>query len=133
MSPVSNLSPELHQIVAEKIRKLDGKLYVRYDSDASVRQRHMFGYKASRTIGFIECSEDGLNSNHEFCAQKNVNMYPTWEIKNRMYEGEKDIYQLEAIICNIERESSNMCLRNGGSNQRFFKDNVIEGGLENGP
>jgi len=43
---------------------------------------------------YIECYSGGENSQSSLCAQKDIRGYPTWEINNQLYPGEKTFQQL---------------------------------------
>lgn len=57
----------------------------------------------SYTLEYIECSKDGVNSQTTLCKSKEIPGFPTWEINGKLYPGEKDLDELDALINNIEQ------------------------------
>ncbi|MBI4301050.1 MAG: vitamin K epoxide reductase family protein [Chloroflexi bacterium] len=49
-------------------------------------QKEMFG-DAFRYINYVECDPRGENANPELCKQEGIRGYPTWDIKEKRYEG----------------------------------------------
>ena len=39
-----------------------------------------------------------VNSQNSLCKERDVPGYPTWEIKGKLYPGEKELDELEEII-----------------------------------
>ncbi|KAJ8602055.1 hypothetical protein CTAYLR_002775 [Chrysophaeum taylorii] len=78
--------------------KLSGaKMYGAYWCSHCFAQKQAFGAEAAAELAYIECAEDGLNSQRAACQARGINGYPTWEIGGKLYPGEKSIAELEAL------------------------------------
>lgn len=46
---------------------------------------------------YIECAEDGYESQRSLCRKKNIEGYPTWEIGGKYVFGERSLEELAEI------------------------------------
>ena len=60
-------------------------------------QKQLFGKEASAKLKIIECAPDGQNNQAALCASKNIQGFPTWEIKGQLDSGQKTLAQLAAL------------------------------------
>lgn len=84
--------------LAKNLQLLQAKFYGAYWCGHCYEQKQTLGAEAMTYIPYIECSKDGLNSQTPLCKSKNVPGYPTWEINNVLYPGERSIDELEEIV-----------------------------------
>jgi glutaredoxin len=61
------------------------------------KQKSLFGATAAAKLTYIECSVDGDNSQRKLCKERNIKMFPTWEIDGKYYPGAKDLKELAKL------------------------------------
>jgi uncharacterized membrane protein len=87
--------------LAEDLETLDARFFGAFWCGHCFDQKQTMGKQAMKKIPYIECSRDGLDSQSDLCKSRNVPGYPTWEINGKLYPGEKDLEELEAIVKNV--------------------------------
>ena len=60
-------------------------------------QKQLFGKLAVEQLNIVECAKDGVNNNYELCQKKEIDGFPSWEIKNEIYSGVRDLKELAEI------------------------------------
>jgi glutaredoxin len=60
------------------------------------RQKELFG-EAFSEIDYIECDPSGANAQPKVCEQANIQVYPTWEINGRFFQGLKTPEELALL------------------------------------
>ena len=70
-----------YQKFAQCMTEKGAKMYGTFACSACNYQKQMFGDAASE-LNYIECSPQGENSQAEFCIEKNIQAYPTWEFED---------------------------------------------------
>ncbi len=83
----------------------DIKMYSAYWCPHCHDQKQLFGKKAVKELVVIECAQDGKNSQYELCREKQIEGFPSWEIKGKIYSGVKDLNDL-AIITGYAGDSN---------------------------
>jgi len=83
--------------LAQHLKKIDAKMYGAYWCSHCFNQKQMFGAGANRLVQYVECAEDGYQSQRQLCRAKQVNGYPTWEIEGKLYGGERSLSSLAEI------------------------------------
>jgi hypothetical protein len=48
-------------------------------------------------LTYVECDKKGANSKRDFCKEKKVPGFPTWEINGELFPGEKSLDDLAKI------------------------------------
>lgn len=71
----------------------NARYYGSITSSHTVQQQQMLEGKLKK-IPFIDCSKKEYS---ELCRQKNIIVYPTWEISNKLHPGKKTIKELKKI------------------------------------
>ena len=89
---ILNTEDNLAKCLTEK----GAKMYGAYTCSHCQNQKNLFG-EDFKYINYIECSEDGENANPSLCQQQEINTYPTWQINNQNYIGEKTLEQLKQL------------------------------------
>lgn len=84
--------------LAKKLQMGDAKMYGAYWCSHCFNQKQNFGVEASELIKYIECDNEGFQSQNRMCKAKKVPGYPTWEIKGRLFPGEKSLTEIERIL-----------------------------------
>lgn len=60
-------------------------------------QKQLFGKLAVEQLNIVECAKDGVNNNYALCQKKEIDGFPSWEIKNEIYSGVRDLKELAEI------------------------------------
>ena len=68
-------------------------------------QKQLFGMKAVKQLSIIECAKDGKDNQYDLCKTKGINGFPSWEIKNEIYSGIKNLNDL-AIMTGYEEDTN---------------------------
>lgn len=56
------------------------------------------GFEATdQYLTYVECDKKGANSKRDFCKEKKVPGFPTWEINGELFPGEKSLEDLAKI------------------------------------
>lgn len=84
--------------LAEHLKKTGAKFYGAYWCRFCNMQRGVFGAGGVRALPYVECAEDGVNSQSSVCrSMREVDGYPTWQIKGKFYSGMQTLQQLQAL------------------------------------
>eukprot|EP00965_Chrysotila_dentata_P052353 1736574-Pleurochrysis_carterae.AAC.2 len=89
-------SPEALAL-AKHLRAQGAKMYGAYWCSHCFNQKNMFGAGGSRIIEYVECAEDGYQSQRMLCKAKEIRGYPTWEINGKFFPGERSLEELGAL------------------------------------
>ena len=60
-------------------------------------QKQLFGKKAVKALTIVECAKDGKDNQYELCREKEIQGFPSWEIKGEIFSGVKDLNDLAII------------------------------------
>lgn len=80
--------------LAQHLKQIDAKMYGAFTCPHCQNQKHLFGKEAAAQLNYIECHPQGKNSQTDLCMKANIQGFPTWEIKGKMYQGEKTLPEL---------------------------------------
>jgi len=72
------------------------KMYGAYWCGHCQNQKKSFG-DSWQYINYVECDPKGDNPNTELCLSRGIQGYPTWEINNQLYTGEKTFEELAKL------------------------------------
>lgn len=61
------------------------------------KQKSLFGATAAAKLPYIECAADVENSQRQLCKDKNIQMFPTWAIKDKFFPGVKDLKEIATL------------------------------------
>jgi hypothetical protein len=62
------------------------------------RAAQVLGVEATEEyLTYVECDKKGANSKRDFCKEKKVPGFPTWEINGELFPGEKSLEDLAKI------------------------------------
>ena len=67
-------------------------------------QKQLFGKKAVKELTIVECAKDGKDNQYELCREKEIQGFPSWEIKGEIFSGVKDLNDL-AIMTGYEGDT----------------------------
>ena len=57
-------------------------------------QKQLFGKEAVEKLTIIECDKEGKDNQHDLCMKKGIEGFPTWEIKGKLYSGQRNLKDL---------------------------------------
>ena len=57
-------------------------------------QKQLFGKKAVKELTIVECAKDGKDNQYQLCREKEIQGFPSWEIKGEIFSGVKDLNDL---------------------------------------
>ena len=68
-------------------------------------QKQLFGKKAVKELTIVECAKDGKDNQYELCREKEIQGFPSWEIKGEIFSGVKDLNDL-AIMTGYDGDTN---------------------------
>ena len=95
--PVSSVSTEASLALADHLTATGAVMYSAYWCPHCHDQKELFGKEAAARLKIVECAPDGRNNQVELCRSKNIEGFPTWEIKGKLDSGQKSLAQLAAM------------------------------------
>jgi|SRR5919199_3973265 thiol-disulfide isomerase/thioredoxin len=75
--------------LASHLKQIGAKFYGTFWCPYCKQQKEMFSQQAFSQINYIECDPQGKNAQTDLCEKANIESFPTWEIKGRLYKGLK--------------------------------------------
>jgi uncharacterized membrane protein len=100
--PITTASSERAVELSAQLQVLNAKMYGAYWCSHCYEQKERLGKEAFARVQYIECSQDGKNSQRSLCQERNVPGYPTWEINGKLFPGERELDELEEIIVQVK-------------------------------
>ena len=96
--PVQGVSKPEELALAQHLKATGAIFYGAYWCPFCTLQRQMFGAGAARELPYVECAEDGSESQAGLCrSQKGITGYPSWQINGRFYGGLKTLSDLQVL------------------------------------
>lgn len=95
--PVTTASTPATIALADHLTASGAVMYSAYWCPHCHDQKQLFGKEASAKLKIVECAPDGRNSQAALCASKNIQGFPSWEIKGKLDSGQKSLAQLAAM------------------------------------
>nr|WP_286196080.1 vitamin K epoxide reductase family protein [Synechococcus sp. CCAP 1479/9] len=95
--PVTSASTPATIALADHLTDTGAVMYSAYWCPHCHDQKQLFGKEATAKLKIVECAPDGRNSQAALCASKNIQGFPTWEIKGQLDSGQKTLAQLAAL------------------------------------
>jgi uncharacterized membrane protein len=104
--PITTTSGESEIALAQHLSAIGAKMYSAYWCPHCHDQKQRFGQEAFAYINYVECTEDGYNSQVELCQQIAPEIqaatgrdfgFPTWEINGRYLVGAQPLEQLANV------------------------------------
>lgn len=94
-APVTNPSGEAEVALAKHLKDIGAKMYGAYWCPHCYDQKMLFGKEAAKDMPYIECAQDGQNSQTSLCQSvPEVTGYPTWEVNGQFYGGTQSLEDL---------------------------------------
>jgi uncharacterized membrane protein len=100
---IVNASSQAEIELAQHLKKVGAKMYGAYWCPHCHDQKELFGKEAALAVPYIECAQDGQNSQTQQCvdiapkvkAQTGQDFgFPTWEINGKFYTGTQTLTDL---------------------------------------
>jgi len=106
VSPVITTSSSPQKVkFAKFLSEKNIKMYSAYWCPHCHDQKQLFGKQAVKELTVVECAQDGKDNQHELCREKQIEGFPSWEIKGEIYSGVKNLNDL-AIMAEYKGDSN---------------------------
>ena len=106
VSPVITTSSSPQKVkFAKFLSEKNIKMYSAYWCPHCHDQKQLFGKQAVNELTVVECAQDGKDNQHELCREKQIEGFPSWEIKGEIYSGVKNLNDL-AIMTEYKGDSN---------------------------
>jgi uncharacterized membrane protein len=93
--PITTSSGEAEIALANHLAEVDAKMYGAYWCPHCHDQKQLFGKDAVEKMPYVECAEDGLNSQTAVCkAIPEIKGFPTWQVNGEFLEGTQSLETL---------------------------------------
>jgi uncharacterized membrane protein/glutaredoxin len=79
--------------LVQHLKSTNTKMYGAFWCPHCENQKALFG-DLSKQVPYIECDPRGENPQAKLCQEKQIKSFPTWEFKDKLYEGERTLDQL---------------------------------------
>ncbi|MEM7066838.1 MAG: vitamin K epoxide reductase family protein [Cyanobacteria bacterium P01_B01_bin.77] len=94
---ITNTSGEAEVALAKHLKEVDAKMYGAYWCPHCFDQKQLFGQEAKKYMPYIECADDGANSQTALCQSvPEVTGFPTWEVNGEFLPGTQSLATLAA-------------------------------------
>jgi hypothetical protein len=94
---ITTISDPANIELAEYLTQSGAKMYGAFWCGHCHDQKQLFGQQAVDKMPYIECDKEGKNPQLDLCKAKNIESYPTWEIKGKMYTGIQSLEKLSEV------------------------------------
>ncbi|MCF3576716.1 vitamin K epoxide reductase family protein [Planktothrix agardhii] len=94
---ITTISDPANIELAEYLTQSGAKMYGAFWCGHCHDQKQLFGQQAVDKMPYIECDKEGKNPQLDLCKAKNIEGYPTWEIKGKMYTGIQSLEKLSEV------------------------------------
>ena len=71
--------------------------YSAYWCPNCLEQGELFGKQAYKKLNVVECARDGKNSQTQFCIDKKIQGFPSWEINGTIIIGVQTLKELSIL------------------------------------
>ncbi|MGB3768029.1 MAG: vitamin K epoxide reductase family protein [Phormidesmis sp.] len=93
--PVTTPSGEAEVALAKHLTDIDAKMYGAYWCPHCHDQKQLFGKEAYSQFPYVECAEDGANSQAAVCQSvPEITGFPTWEVEGQFLSGTQTLQTL---------------------------------------
>lgn len=83
--------------LAQHLKEINAKMYGSFRCPHCQNQKYLFGKEAASQLNYIECHPEGKNARPDLCQAAKIQAFPTWEIKNKLYQGERSLEELAKL------------------------------------
>jgi glutaredoxin len=95
---ITKLSTDKTLALAKQMESLNARMYGAYFCTHCYDQKQAFGIDAFSHISYVECTQDGKDSQLGICREKGIRSVPTWEINGKLFVGERSIDELQELV-----------------------------------
>lgn len=93
--PVGNPSGPAEIQLAQHLADIDAKMYGAWWCPHCHDQKELFGQEAAQVMPYVECADDGQNSQSELCRSvEGLTGFPTWEVNGELLVGTQSLETL---------------------------------------
>jgi thiol-disulfide isomerase/thioredoxin len=94
---IDTISGVAETALAEHLAKSEATFYGAYWCSHCQKQKSLFGATAAAKLPYVECAANAENSQRQLCKDKNIQLFPTWVVKGKLYPGIKDLKEIAAM------------------------------------
>lgn len=94
---ITTTSGEAEMALAKHLTATGAKNYGAYWCPHCYDQKQLFGKEAFAEVNYLECANDGANSQREACLAAGIQSFPTWEIDGKFYPGTRTLGELAEL------------------------------------
>ncbi|MEM9807821.1 MAG: vitamin K epoxide reductase family protein [Cyanobacteria bacterium P01_D01_bin.56] len=92
---ITNTSGDAEVALAKHLKEVDAKMYGAYWCPHCFDQKQLFGQEAKKYMPYIECAEDGADSQTALCRSvPEITGFPTWEVNGEFLPGTQTLATL---------------------------------------
>lgn len=95
--PITTTSSASEIALARQLKQVGAKMYGVYWCSHCHDQKQLFGQQAFSQVNYIECDPKGKNARPDLCQASRIQGFPTWEIKDKFYQGEQSLEKLAEL------------------------------------
>jgi glutaredoxin len=95
---ITKISSDEALTLAKQMESLNARMYGAYFCTHCYDQKQAFGKEAFSRISYVECTQDGEDSQLGLCREKGIRSVPTWEISGKLFVGERSIDELQELV-----------------------------------
>lgn len=96
--PITAASGPAEISLAKHLQDIGAKMYGAWWCPHCHDQKMLFGAEATTAFTYVECAEDGQNSQTDLCRSKSeITGFPTWEINGEFYPGTQSLARLAEL------------------------------------
>jgi uncharacterized membrane protein/glutaredoxin len=93
--PITTASGPAEVALANHLKNIGAAMYGAWWCPHCHDQKQLFGAEAATAFTYVECAEDGQNSQTALCRSKpEITGFPSWEIKGEFYSGTQSLARL---------------------------------------
>lgn len=83
--------------LAQHLKQIGARMYGAYWCPHCHEQKELFGKEADHIVPYVECADDGKNSQVALCRLTGITGFPTWEINGQLFSGVQDLNKLAEL------------------------------------
>ncbi|MEM8610842.1 MAG: vitamin K epoxide reductase family protein [Cyanobacteria bacterium P01_H01_bin.105] len=92
---ITNTSGAAEVALAKHLKEVDAKMYGAYWCPHCFDQKQLFGQEAKKYMPYIECAQDGADSQTALCQSvPEITGFPTWEVNGQFLPGTQTLSTL---------------------------------------
>ena len=80
--------------LASHLSETDAKMFGAYWCAHCQDQKELFGKQAFKKVDYVECAQDGENSQTQLCRSEGIQAFPTWKIDGELHQGVQTLDEL---------------------------------------